>query len=204
MDRNEPQTEQNVDRTDGRDQASVRLLDDVRSELSAANSKPMNIEKESQAIADLFDLGKNHNDYTQNIVSGSERLSADLGRLLGDQQKYNKLLESAADKIPDEPAFNPGIDLADWNKDTGTWNKVTVGSGDSLPAYRIVQPGNTLSEIALDTYHDFAQSAKSRGDNLGFSFQDYMKKVVDMNKIADPDKIYVGQAIRLRAGFLWN
>lgn len=208
MDRQAQQAERVTPSTEH--DSSERLLDAVRSIDAAPKAKPINIEKESQAIADLFDLNVNHGNYSENITKGTERLSGDLRRLTGNMDKYNSLLEGVADKIPDEPAVNPGIGLKHWNEETGTWDKVVVGSGDGMAAYRIVQPGNTLSEIALETYKEFAEMAEFYGaektfkKEVGADYKDYMKKLVELNKIEDPDKIYVGQALRMRQTFLWN
>jgi nucleoid-associated protein YgaU len=157
-------------------------------------AKPPNIEKESQAIADLFDYSKGDRKYSDAVVDGSERLSRDLKQLSGNIEDYNKLLKGVAEKIPDEPAANPLIDFGDFNQSTGTWDRVSVMAYDGLgnkTAYRIVQPGNTLSEIARDEKAAFPD----------MTTVEYTKYLQTLNSIENPDKIYVGQALRMRKDF---
>lgn len=196
-------------KADGQETAE-NLLNSIRMDAGfAAKAKPIDIENESQAVADLFDL-KTPGKYNDKITAGSERLSSDLKRMTGDMQKYNKFLQKVADKIPAEPAVTPWLETMNWNEKTGTWDNVVVRSGDNFDAYRIVQPGNTLSQIAFDTFRDFTDLAKvfDNGEQvkkeIGSNYKDYMNRLVEINKIEDPNKIYVGQAIRLRESFSWH
>ena len=192
------------------DETAENLLNSIRPDAQfAVKAKAIDIEKESQAVADIFDL-RNPGKYDEKITAGSERLSTDLRSLTGNMPRYNEFLQQVVDKIPEEPAVTPFVESRAWNEKTRTWDYVAVRSGDSFDAYRIVQPGNTLSEIARDTYRDFLALAKvfeNEGQvrmTIGSSYMDYMNRLVEMNKIEDPNKIHVGQAIKLRESFSWH
>jgi hypothetical protein len=176
-------------------------------EAAAGKPKPLNIEKESQKIANVFDFNtkKEYDNYSDSIVKGSQMLSSDLQRLeAGDR---NKLLKSVADKIPDEPAMNPWIRFSKDGKNVASPDKadnIAVMSGDSMPAYSIVQPGNTFNQIAKDTYREFVKAAGSEDALIYKGYDEYRKSLIDLNKIEDPNVIHVGQAIRLRDSFTWS
>ncbi len=196
------------ERADGRESAE-NLLEAVRAiDSFSAAQKPINIERESQKIADHFDLSKPGN-YSDKITAGAELLSKDLRSLSGNMEKYNRLLNKVQEKTPEEPAVTPWIEMGSWNDNTGTWDNVRVRSGDNFDAYRIVQPGNSLSEISVETYKDSRELAEALGiesnlkKEMGENPAEYMSKLVELNKIADPNKIYPGQALKLRDTFIW-
>lgn len=177
--------------------------------LEAVSSRPapLNIAKESQRIADLFDNNRQKEDesYSDRIVKGSIALSSDLQRLTGNKGDYNKLLKEVADKIPDEPAMNPSLRFSRNGKDIrnpDNADAVYVMSGDSLPAYRIVQPGNTFNQIARDAYNEIVKAAG--GEDEFKSFEEYKNDLYQLNLIETPNIIHVGQAIRLRDSFAWS
>jgi hypothetical protein len=153
----------------------------------------LDIEKESGAIADLFDYSKGNKKYGEAVKEGTQCLSSDLKSLSGNISEYNKLLQGVAEKIPDEPAANPNLVLSNFNKSTGTWNNVSIlaygDQGYPTAAYRIVQPGNTLSQLAREEKETLAPSQTTA---------EYVKYLQAINNIADPDKLVVGQAIRMR------
>jgi hypothetical protein len=161
-----------------------------------ASARPrLNVERESQSVANAFDLGKNpnHLSYTEKVIEGTNRLSADLMKLAdtGNMSNYNKLLKASADKIPDEPACNPGIHLDNFNPRTGTWDDVSIRAyvdGEPHDVYRIVIPGDTISQIAKNATGEIEITTSS---------------LQRLNNISDKDvdKIKVGQAIKLRDDF---
>ena len=177
----------------------------------AAASRPaaINLEKESQKVADLFDLHKTkgYEHYTETVVKATDRLSSDLQRLAGTPD-YNKLLDKVADKTPDEPACTPFVQFRKSNGDIIAGAKdaaaIAVVAGDSLDAYRIVQPGNTFNQIVKETYAGYVKAAD--GAQNFMDYDTFRKSVVDLNKnkIADPNHLEVGQAIRLRKDFTWS
>lgn len=170
---------------------------------------PINIAKESQTIADMYDFGKKpeSQDYTQRIDKATGKLSADLEKLSGKMSDFNKLIKGVADNIPDEPAMNPRIDFTDKNgvrvDDPAKAANASVVAGDNIEAYRIVMPGNTFEQIARDGYKKICEAAGGKENFM--SYQDYRQSLIESNKIGDADKILVGQAIRMRKGeFTWS
>lgn len=163
------------------------------SESKSAGVRPLNVEKESDRIADNFNRGNN----AEKVTAGVNRLSTDLKQLSGDMHKYNQLLKAVADKGSDEPVSNPVLDFQNFNNKTNTYDNVTVYTYHfdygHKPAFRIVAPGNTLSQIAREMVGDF-----SDGGSKAVSAQDYMSYLQRINNIENPDKISVGQAIKLR------
>jgi hypothetical protein len=144
------------------------------------SSTKMNVAAESHKIADLLDMGHGG----PRLDEVAQKLSSDLKQLSGDMSDYNLLLKGIAAKMPDEPAANPMVHLDHFNAKTGTWDIVTVNTyteeGVHKPVLRVVQPCNSLSRIALESK---------------LSVEDLQK----MNKeITDPDKIFVGQVIKVR------
>jgi hypothetical protein len=170
---------------------------------------PINIGKESQKIADMYDFGKKpeSEDYTQRIDKATGKLSADLEQLSGKMSDFNKLLKGVADNIPDEPAMNPRIDFTDKKgdrvDDPVKAANASVVAGDNIEAYRIVLPGNTFEQIARDSYKKICEAAGSKDEFM--SYKEYRKSLIEINKIQNVDKVLVGQAIRTRAGdFTWS
>jgi hypothetical protein len=184
-------------------ETSLRLMESVREDFKPAGGSALNIDRESQRVANIFDLGNNpgNQSFNEKIVQGAERLSKDLQQLSGNMTEYNKLLQQVADKIPDEPAANPYPSMHNWNSKTGTYKDVSIMSGDGLEAYRIVQPGNTFNQIARDTYNGFVKAA---GEDGFQGFDEYRQSLITMNRISDPSRVYVGQAIKLRDSFFWS
>jgi LysM repeat protein len=160
-----------------------------------------NVENEIREVTNLLDFNKPagpNQTHADKVASGAERLSRDLKQLSDTISDYNKLLKGVADNIPDEPVSNPLVHLGDFNKKTGTWNTVTIDTYHMSseipmqPAYRIVQPGNTLSGIAQEG-KQFIKSQPTTAE--------YVKYLQKLNNIENPDKIVVGQAIKLRENF---
>lgn len=145
-----------------------------------SSSSKLNVASESNKIARLLEFGEE----APRISEAAQRLSSDLRQLSGNMQDYNLLLKGISYKISDEPAANPSIAMDDFNVRTGTWDRVTINTysdeGIPQPLLRVIQPGNTFREIALD--------AK-------LSIQDL--QAMNSN-IADPNKLSVGQIIRVR------
>lgn len=184
--------------------ASARLLEDA---FSRPSPSEIRLNKEAQRIVDLFDYGKNPNDdsYADKLTKGTEALSADLQQLAksGNMKDYNKLVIAVTDTIPDEPAMNPMLRLTNHGKAVATPDKadaIYVYSGDSMPAFRIVQPGNTFNQIAQDAYKEFVKYA---GDAGFKSYDEYKKDLIQLNG-GDTNKLNVGQAIKLRDSFQWS
>jgi hypothetical protein len=156
----------------------------------ASSERGINVANETQKITELFGHGT-RSDY---LEQGVNRLSSDLMHLSGNPEKYNNLLEGVSRGIWDEPVSNPALVLQDFNRNTGTYNVVTVNTYDAEKggnvdqAYRIVQPGNTLSEIARDLKNDTG-GTRSVGQ--------YLQYLQEINGIPDASKIKVGQAIKL-------
>ena len=174
------------------DDVACRMLEELHSPYKFGT-----IEQMSSQIADKFDLNKTK-DIWDSLRNGSQALSEDLQKLSGNMEKYNELLLAVKHRIPGEPAANPYINLEDWNSKTGTWDNVSVTIPTWIPgdAVRIVQPGNTLSEIARDKWNGDKGTWKS--DSMSYNYMDFMNELVRLNKIQNPNKIEVGQAIALQ------
>jgi hypothetical protein len=145
-----------------------------------SSSSKINVASESNKIARLLEWGED----SPRISEAAQRLSGDLKKLSGNMKDYNLLLKGISYKISDEPAANPSLGMDDFNAKTGTWDKVTINTytedGIHKPLLRVVQPGNTLGQIALDS-------------------KSSVKDLQEMNKeIVDPGRIFVGQMIRVR------
>ncbi|MBX9694946.1 MAG: LysM peptidoglycan-binding domain-containing protein [Cyanobacteria bacterium] len=130
-------------------------------------------------------------------------MSSNLQRLAKDMPAYNSLLNDLQESIKsikntDYPA-TPELVLKDFNEKTGTYDQayiyVHADSWDSHEAYRIVQPGNTLSQIATDSYNQ--KVADNDGNPLGYSRSDFQGFIVEKNGIEDPNMIKVGQTLKM-------
>lgn len=124
-----------------------------------------------------------------NLRLAMDSFSGNLRQLEGqDLEKYNRLLEEVADNTAD--SSHPfRLVLGEMNDKTGTYDNVEVlatKQGD-CPVYRIVQPGDTLSAIAKQYVPPKMMDDPSV----------YMRSLAESNRIADPNKIFVGQAIDL-------
>jgi nucleoid-associated protein YgaU len=160
--------------------------------------QPVNVEKEARKIADAFNNGND----PEKVVAGVNRLSSDLQALAGNTDKYNQLIKAVVARESDEPVSNPVIGLMDFNEKTRTWNSLSVWTyhldGEDnyhhdqghLPAFRIVQPGNTLSGIA----GEMSGQAPLQSPMTIAEYTRYLQKI---NNIENPNKIRVGQAIKL-------
>jgi len=170
-------------------------------ELNLAKA-PMNISREAQEIANYFDYSKNDGRSSEAMADGAKRLSNDLQQLSGDIPAYNRLLKEVATNISNIPPgampMTPELKLGDIDPKTGSYKNafvyINADSWDSHEAYRIVQPGNTLSQIIKDSYQDLLNIHE---DNLGMSRGEFMQKVIENNNIEDPNKIKVGQVLKM-------
>jgi hypothetical protein len=183
--------------------ASVRFLEEVRSgDDPAARAKGANMKKEAQAIADCFDFDKSKGAWTDKMDAGAKRLSGDLQQLAGDVPAYNKFLKEVAKDINAIPSrelpMTPEVKLGEVDPKTGSFKNaliyINADSWDSHEAYRIVQPGNTLSQVVKDCYDDLVKVKQDDG-GMDISRADFMKKVMEKNHITNPDKIKVGQVL---------
>lgn len=162
---------------------------DRAQESRLSKPEPVNIEKESKKIADNLSHGNN----PDKISAAVNRLSFDLKQMAGDMAKYNELIKAVDFKVADEPVSNPVLEYKNFNNKTGTWDNVTIYTYDlekgDRPAFRIVQPGNTLSQIAKDMKGELPEPMTTA------RYMDYLQKI---NKMKNPNKIFDGQAIKLR------
>jgi hypothetical protein len=198
-----PEEVQKVAKTE-ENETSQRLFESVAQSYDLAAGSKLNIARESQKIADIYDFNQKDREdlgYDGKIIKATERLSADLKQLNGNMKDYNRLLKDVSLKIPDEPAMNPQLVLKNFSEKTGTYSDVAVIGEDGFEAYRIVQPGNTFNQIIKDSYRTIAERA---GEETPFRLDEYRQSVVKLNNITDPDRLSVGQAIKLRENFAWG
>lgn len=165
-----------------------QLFDAIRGDDPA---RQLNVASETEKITTLLGHGTD----PEYLERGVNLLSTDLKTLSNDIPKYNQLLKSVSENIWDEPVSNPAMHLSDFNHKTGTWDKVTVNTyvldeGNKDQAYRIVQPGNTLGQIARDLKNDVNTDPNR-------TTADYLQYLQEINGITDANKIQVGQAIKL-------
>ncbi len=118
---------------------------------------------------------------------GMDVLSQKLQNLAGgDFKEYTRLLREVHDHLVD-PESKYRLTWDQYNPETGTVSNVMLRrfEGDR-PIYRIVQPGDTFSQIAYDH--------SPNGVLLKTPWEDQLAR---HNHIKDQNKIFTGQAISL-------
>lgn len=186
MERNQTETEQIVESHSANPRAQLDFSEIMsvartpgQTDL-AEGQKKFDIAKEALKVVSLLDENK--------AGEAAVALSKDLIRLKGDE--YNTLLFSVY--ASHKNGGGAQMTLEDYNQKTKTWDKVEIKSGshpepDIYDYYRIVQPGNTLSQYAVDWLGKTASQKDIR---------EWTKFIAQANKIPNPDRIKVGQAIR--------
>jgi hypothetical protein len=190
-------------------QTSLRLLESIRGDYDlAAGAKGVNIKKEAQAIGNCFDFdktGKSGADISETMDKGANRLSADLQALNKNMPEYNKLLQDLAKKVDsvrsDYYPMSAELKLSDMDSKTGTYKNAFIwlnaDSWESHESYRIVQPGNTLSQIAKDSYRALEKEQSDDGGKMSVTYNEFLKGIIDRNKITNPDSLKVGQVLKM-------
>lgn len=116
----------------------------------------------------------------QDTTAAAKALENTLMPLSGED--YNKVLKAVNEKYPNN------LKLENWNDKTGTWDDVRLYSQSDLHAdYRVVQPGNTLTDYAAPYARDGGMEA----------MRNYMLSIMDLNDIEDPDWILRGQVLAM-------
>jgi hypothetical protein len=110
----------------------------------------------------------------------------------GQRQAFLKELNDVNIKnSQDRPSTAGSLEMEDYNPKTGNFGRVEIKSNalaDIYHDFRIVQPGDTMTKYALE------HNGSERPDL-------WITYVADMNHIKNPDKIMVGQAIRVGAWY---
>lgn len=184
-------------------ETSARLFEAAMSADDPASRVRNNVTKEARSIADLFDYDKTKGQSFEKMEEGANRLSNDLKAVASDTNTYNRLLKEVAKDInaipPRELPMTPEVKLSDIDPKTGTYKNayiwINADSWDSHEAYRIVQPGNTLSQIAADSYAELTKVYD--GESPRMSKSEYLQGIIKRNHITDPNKIKVGQVLNM-------
>lgn len=182
---------------------------DQHAERTAENFRQCVIHKEKECSIRGVNLEDDSDRVAKFLVASSPDpaariLSRDLRQLSGEH--YNDLLVKTVDKEAalltdgDYPP-PPHLVLSDFNPDTGTWNMVEIENRHfpEAPPIRFVQPQNTLSEIARDRLAQL-RFGGCDGEGCKITQSQISEAVNDIareNKIADINKIFVGQALTM-------
>jgi hypothetical protein len=172
------------------------------------SARRINIDKEVQAIGDSFDFDKSNKagaDITETMDKGAKRLSSDLQTLSANLPEYNKLLKDLAAKVEsvrsDYMPMAPELKLQGFNAKTGTFKNAFIwmnaDSWEGHESYRIVQPGNTLSQIARDSYRLLSEELADGDMKPGVTYDEFYKGIMESNNITDPHNIKVGQVLKM-------
>jgi hypothetical protein len=163
--------------------------------------KEVCIERDSSQAAELLFEGKQ--------VQAISLLSADLFCLANNPERYNALLIITAAKVnsfisrQELPSNAARLELRDYNRKTGTWNRVEIKAG-MAPTYRLVQPGCTLEKMVRD--YMSADEPDPTDEQVAQVIKDVIKENRDFQGIADisdQDSIRVGQFLSI-VSFAWE
>lgn len=183
-------------------EAAKNLLDDLRSSDSTQLAERSR-KSEAQAIASHFDQNKHKDDLSESSDDGALRLSLALQSLSKNMPAYNEFLNNLQDSFDDISTQGyPGrteLVLKNFDPSTGTFKNAFIyshaDSSDSHESYRIVQPGNTLSQIAKNSYD--AKVAANDGKPLGYSLKTFEGFIVEKNGIQNPNDLKVGDVLKM-------
>ena len=185
-------------------ETAKNLLEDAKpNDNSKEKSEKVTDKSDAEAFASFFDQQKSDGDLSARMDQGSIMLSLKLQSLAGpNMSEYNSFLNDLQESIKAIPNTDypekPELVLKDFDQNTGTYKNayiyVHADSWDSHEAYRIVQPGNTLSQIAKDSYEE---AVKVNEGPLGYDLDTYKGFIIEKNGITDPDKLNVGDVLKM-------
>lgn len=185
-------------------ESSVNLLNDVRANERPPRLPDNNYNKiEAQEIAAHFDQSKNEGRVSESMDDGALRLARNLMPLASDMPAYNAMLKDLQEGMKAIPTgdypSSAELKLESFDEKSGTYKNayiyINADSFDSHEAYRIVPPGNTLSQIAKDSYDEKVKS--NEGQPLGYSLSDFQAFIIEKNGIINPDDIKVGDVLKM-------
>lgn len=146
---------------------------------SVEDRTQINMFDEATKIAQLLNEDKAH--------EAAGKLSEHLQKLKGGE--YNQLLVLCQFTSAQKDNASR-LMLRDYNETTKTWNEVAIIAADSL-TFRFVQPGNTLSLFAREQLKEAGMEQTPK------AIAEYVKELVEVNRIKTPDLLHVGQAVQL-------
>lgn len=182
-------------------EAASRMLEDLRPD-DKTMTKLENNAITAQAIANHFDPSKNEGLSAYVTDEGASMLRSSLMGKANDMNSYNSILHALRDSLNAIPLTDfPGrveLKLKDFDENSGTYKNAYIythaDSFDSHESYRIVQPGNTLSQIAKDSYDE--KVAVNDGQPI-YSLSDFQQFIIEKNGLKDQNQIKVGDVLRM-------